>query len=53
MGNNCLYQKKEVKNERNLQYETKVSHFGIITQKTVYLHNNDQKTLFRRSLHFK
>jgi hypothetical protein len=53
MGNSCLYKKKEVQTERNLQYETKTTNFGLITQKKVYLHKDDQKKLFRRSLHFK
>ena len=40
----CLYKKeKEVKKERNLQYETKTTNFGLITQKRVYLHEDGNK----------
>jgi len=53
MGNNCLCKKKEVQNNRNLQYETKTTNFGLIIQKRVYLHQDDDKKLLRRSLHFK
>ena len=53
MGNSCLCKKTKVQKERNLQYETKTTNFGLITHKTVYLHQDNQKKLFRRSLHFK
>jgi len=53
MGNNCLCKKKEVEKEINLQYETKTTNFGLIIQKKVYLHQDDNKKILRRSLHFK
>jgi hypothetical protein len=53
MGNSCLSKKKKVNKEINLQYETNITNFGLITQKTVYLHQGEKKKISRRSFHFK